>query len=236
MPCPLCHHAAPDAIKADGLTYHDCPACGLIHLDPRHHPTPDAERAHYLTHENDPADPRYRAFLDRLAVPLADRLAPGARGLDYGSGPGPTLHLMLAERGFPTAHYDPAFHPDESALAPGPPFQGYDFITCSETAEHFHHPRREFDRLNALLRPAGWLAVMTTLFTDDDHPPPATDPLRGPGPADDPGRAFSRWWYRRDPTHVSFYRPRTLHWLAGHYGWSLHRPSETVALFRKGGG
>jgi len=177
-------------------------------MDPADRVGADAERARYETHENDPADPRYRAFLDRLAVPLAERVPPGSEGLDYGSGPGPTLSLMLEERGFVMSIYDPFFQPERDVLA-----RVYDFVTCSETAEHFFHPAEELARLDALLRPGGWLAVMTGVLTDD--------------------LIFADWWYVRDPTHVCFYTPWTLRWIAEHHGWSLERPSTNVALFRK---
>lgn len=207
--CPLCRSrpVRPFA-RAYGRQYHECQACGLIHVAPRQRPESEAERAHYETHENDPADPGYRAFLSRVADPLVERLAPGAEGLDYGAGPGPTLSLMLAEKGFPTRIYDPYFAPDDTALD-----RTYDFITCTETVEHFFRPGRELGRLDTLLRPGGWLAVMTELI--DGAPP------------------FERWRYARDPTHVSLYRRRTLEWIAGHFGWSLERPRPDVALFRK---
>ncbi|HEU0015387.1 MAG TPA: class I SAM-dependent methyltransferase [Longimicrobium sp.] len=210
--CPLCAspRIAPFA-QAHGRRYLDCAECGLVHAAPEDRLGPEAERAHYGTHRNDPADPGYRAFLARVADPLAARLAPGARGLDYGCGPGPALAMMMAERGFPTAVYDPFFAPDAEALR-----RTYDFITCTETAEHFFEPGDELARLDGLLRPGGILAVMTEVLED--------------------GRDFAGWRYARDPTHVSFYRPRTLRWIAERHGWAMESPSRNVALFGKPGG
>jgi SAM-dependent methyltransferase len=179
-------------------------------VEPDYRPGPDEERARYETHENDPADAGYRAFLDRLALPLAERLSPGAEGLDYGSGPGPTLSVMLGERGFRTQTYDPFFAPSREPLR-----RRYDFVTCSETVEHFFDPGQEFETLDRLLRPGGWLAVMTAVFTDDLD--------------------FGSWWYVRDPTHVAFYAPETLEWIATHFRWTLDRPTTNVALFRQAG-
>lgn len=176
---------------------------------PGHRPNPEAERQHYGTHRNDPDDPGYRSFLDRLASPLTARLPAGARGLDYGSGPGPALAAMLEERGFATRIYDPFFAPDPEAL------EGrYHFITCTETAEHFFAPGAEFQRLDRLLHPGGWLGVMTEMLVDD--------------------AAFPKWRYARDPTHVCFYRPRTMEWIAARHGWMLEIPRPNVALFQKG--
>jgi len=207
--CPLCGSGG-GLFHADARmgAYRRCARCGLVWLDPRRHPSREAERAHYTTHQNSPADPRYREFLGRLWAPLRERLAPGARGLDFGSGPGPTLHLMAQADGFPCTHYDPFFAPAAERLA-----CRYDFITCSETAEHFHRPGREFARLRALLRPGGWLGVMTS-------------PL--PAPA-----AFPRWHYRMDPTHVAFYSPRAFAWIAAAHGFDRPEfPDPRVALLR----
>jgi hypothetical protein len=167
-----------------------------------------AERARYETHRNDPTDAAYRAFLNRLAAPLIPRLPPGACGLDYGAGPGPTLSVMLAEQGFPMSNYDPFFAPDRRAL-----HRTYDFITCTETVEHFARPGEEFARLDALLRPGGWLGVMTQMEESD--------------------AAFADWWYARDPTHVAFYRASTMRWIAGRFRWRIESPAASVTLFQK---
>ncbi|WP_347259047.1 class I SAM-dependent methyltransferase [Methylocaldum sp.] len=89
----------------------------------------------------------------------------------------------------------------------------YDFVTCTEVAEYFHQPSREFRRLDALLRPGGWLALMTCFQSDDTR--------------------FADWHYRRDPTHVVFYREATLRRLAGRHGWHCEIPCPNVALMRK---
>lgn len=175
---------------------------------PRFLPDVPTQRRIYDLHQNDDGDVRYRGFLDRLAAPLVERLSPGMRGLDYGCGPGPVLARMLVERGFAMNVYDPLYADDRSALA-----QRYDFITCSEVAEHFHQPGNDFTRLASLLEARGWLAVMTELLTPD--------------------RDFALWHYPRDPTHVCFYSARTFEWLAAHHGWTLHRSGTSVALFQR---
>ncbi|HEY9569153.1 MAG TPA: methyltransferase domain-containing protein, partial [Thalassobaculum sp.] len=74
-------------------------------------------------------------------------------------------------------------------------------------------PAEEFDRLGRLLRPGGWLAVMTR-FQSDDVP-------------------FAGWHYRRDPTHVTFYREATFRRIAGQRGWHCEFPAGDVALLRR---
>lgn len=210
MSCPLCDAPiAATPFVAHHRHYHDCAQCGLIHLDPADRVTRADELAHYQSHHNNPDDPRYRAFLNRLAIPLAAILPPGATGLDYGCGPGPTLSVMLGERGYPTAEYDPFFVPNRALLD-----QQYDFVTCTETAEHFFAPRAEFVRMFGMLRPGGVLAVMTQMVR-------ASEP-------------FETWRYARDPTHVSFYRPVTMHWIATRFDRRVEMPEQSVALFLPG--
>jgi SAM-dependent methyltransferase len=176
-----------------GRAYLRCETCLATFLDPAHFLSAEAEHAHYLTHENDENDPRYRSFLSRLAGPLLERLAPGSMGLDYGCGPGPALAAMLREAGHEVAVYDPYFAPDTASLA-----GTYNFITCTETAEHFHRPGKEFAQLASMLGSGGILAVMTMFQTDDAR--------------------FDAWHYRLDPTHVVFYRPESFAVLADMLG------------------
>ena len=196
--CQLCTgpsrllHADPRT----GQHYYQCERCELVWLDPAHYLSRDAERAHYGLHENNPDDPNYRAFLNHLWQPLRAKLQPGASGLDYGSGPGPTRHRMAQEDGYACTHYDPFFHPDKSVFG-----TEYDFISCSETAEHFHYPADEFRQLKSLLKPGGWLGVMTSRLV--------------------PETEFANWHYRRDPSHVSFYTEATFRFIACHYGFKL---------------
>lgn len=177
-------------------------------MDPADRPSPEEERARYDTHENDPSDPRYRSFLRRVLDPLLPLLPAASRGLDYGAGPGPALQAMLEESGHPTRIYDPFYAPDPTALE-----DQYDFVTCTETAEHFHDPDREFRRLDGLLRPGGWLGIMTERLDEELD--------------------FGSWYYVRDPTHVVFYRRTTLEWLAQRHGWNVRFPHPNVGLFRK---
>ena len=207
--CPLCRGSNTSKfLKADGKQYWRCPTCQLTYLEAAGWPTRDAERRHYLSHENHVDDAGYRKFLSRLATPLLERLPPASDGLDYGCGPGPALAHMLRQAGHQVALYDPFFRPDEAPLA-----ATYAFVTCTEVAEHFHAPAREFERLCQLLRPGGWLGIMTCFQTDD--------------------ASFAAWHYRRDPTHVVFYKCETLAFVAGRLGWQFESPAKDIALMRK---
>ncbi|SIQ75308.1 2-polyprenyl-3-methyl-5-hydroxy-6-metoxy-1,4-benzoquinol methylase [Alkalispirochaeta americana] len=216
--CPVCEATSAEPFMTlPPRHYWRCLQCRATFLDPSQLPSAEEELHRYNLHNNDPADPRYRAFLHRLADPVLDALNQGvkeeerpfsAQGLDYGSGPAPVLAEILSEAGHQVACYDPFYAPDPT------PLEGsYSFITCCETAEHFHTPAREFSRFARLLLPGGLLGIMTEFQDDDDR--------------------FARWYYRLDPTHVVFYREETFRYLAGQYGWEVRIPRKNVALFRR---
>jgi len=46
---------------------------------------------------------------------------------------------MLEEDGYVMHKFDPSFYPNKTLFS-----QRFDFITCSETVEHFHYPFAEF--------------------------------------------------------------------------------------------
>ena len=80
------------------------------------------------------------------------RLLPKSQGLDYGCGPGPALAHMLREAGHDVALFDPFFAPD-----PAPFNRTYDFVTCTEVAEHFHIQQRSLTACVNWFVPAGGL-------------------------------------------------------------------------------
>ena len=207
--CPVCRAKSPRAfVSIKKLNYWRCDLCKATFLASAQRLSPEQEFAHYRHHRNDRDDPRYRAFLSTLADPLLEKLQPGMTGLDYGCGPGPALVAMLEEAGLNMSRYDPFFWNEPAVLQ-----QCYDVITLSEVAEHFFEPAEEFDRLDGMLKPGGWLGVMTCFQTDDAR--------------------FRDWHYRRDPTHVVFYRAQTFEVVAANRGWCLECPRKDVALLQK---
>jgi hypothetical protein len=189
--CPLCENHNIRSFDHDSnRTYFHCPVCRLIFVDREHLLTFSDEKSRYDTHQNHPNDPNYRNFLNQLAQSLLERLdPPPLTGLDFGSGPGPTLSIMLAEHGHTMHIYDPFF-----ALNPQVLLESYNFITCSETFEHFYTPRKEWRLLVDLVKPGGWLGIMTLLYDFKDD--------------------FASWHYKNELTHVSFFSQNTFRYLA----------------------
>jgi hypothetical protein len=194
--CPLClkDQVSLKLIKPTKQRYWDCHECGLIFLDKEFLLSPDKEEEQYLTHNNDINDPRYQKFVSPIVNYISKHLPPGSEGLDFGAGPGPVISYLLKKMGFELSLFDPFFWNDPSLLN-----KTYNFIVACEVVEHFHSPVEEFHRFKSMLKDDGHLAIMTDLYEDSF--------------------GFEDWYYHRDPTHVVFYRMRTLEWIKDHFGF-----------------
>lgn len=207
--CPLCMGVEITPYLTDRRrSYLACGTCRLVFVAPKFYLSRDVEKAEYELHQNRIDDPAYRKFLSRLTVPLVERLSSGAHGLDFGCGPGPALAHMLRETGFRMSLYDSFFVPDQAALN-----KDYDFICATEVVEHLHRPAQELDRLWSLLRPGGWMGVMTKLVLDST--------------------AFADWHYKNDPTHVCFFSEDAWRWWAQNHGANLEIIGADVILLRR---
>jgi len=206
--CPLCEsdRSAPFA-EAFKRRFFRCSTCALTFVDRAQIPSEADEKARYALHRNDAANPGYAAFLYRAVDALLTAVAPPARGLDFGSGPNPVLARMLGKAGFEVTTFDRFFAPRRP-----PAGTKFDFVTCIETAEHFHVPALEFKLITSILKPGGVLVVSTELLEDD--------------------AAFAKWRYARDFTHVCFYKKQTMEWIAGRFGWNANHHARNIEVFR----
>jgi len=207
--CCVCESSSLDLfLEVDEKIYWQCENCLVIFLDPKFLLSPAEEKYRYEQHNNDIHDEDYRLFLSKLFKHLKRRLKEGSRGLDFGCGPGPALAEMFKEDGFYMDLYDPFFFKDNLVFS-----KAYDFITCTEAIEHFFEPAKEFKRLDKMLIEEGLLGLMTT-FLDYE-------------------KDFGQWYYRKDPTHVVFYQPKTIEVIASMMDWSYEIPEKDVVLFKK---
>lgn len=191
MVCRLCGERKTRALGIEGLEYGDCPRCGYIGLARRSFPSREAEEARYRLHRNDPGEPGYRAYLSSFVdAALASFLAAGASILDFGSGPEPALAKLLEARGYRSRAYDPFFAPSRSWRG-----EEWDAIALHEVAEHLREPARSLRYLAGRLAPGGILALRTRFAPDVES-------------------AFAPWWYRRDSTHLGFWRNESFSFLA----------------------
>ena len=210
--CPLCSTPVTgNTIAANNREYRTCSNCGLVFLGREFMLSESEEKERYEEHNNDPSDRRYIEHLSALTnelLPFLKPASPGSCGLDFGSGPGPAIKNIMSKEGFQMDNFDPFFNNDESLLN-----KKYDFITCTETIEHFHHPSREFNLLDSMLEREGFIGIMTNFLYEDID--------------------FKEWWYPRDPTHVSFYTPETMRFIAKKFDWEIKFFKGNIIIYKK---
>ena len=176
--------------------YHYCTHCEFISKDENNIISQQEELGIYNLHNNSIEDPRYvdffNLFLDDAVLPYANA---GKASLDFGSGPSPVLAQILERNhAYQMDIYDLFY-------APVKVYEGktYDLITSTEVVEHLRDPIAYFELFASLLTPDGILAVMTQFHQNDKA-------------------HFLNWHYIRDMSHVSFYTPTTMAWIADKIG------------------
>lgn len=193
------------------IDYFHCKKCDFLFMDDSKVISPEGEKNLYCNHNNSLENVGYvnmfRDFIEKYIAPFEANIE---TALDFGSGPGPVLALLLKEMGLKVDIYDVYFSPEKVYLN-----KCYDLITCTEVLEHLSRPLETLRLLHNLLNENGILAV-TTMF----HP--ETD------------EQFQNWWYRRDRTHISFYTPLTLRYIAADLGFEIViTDNKKTCVFRK---
>lgn len=180
------------------MLFHECMDCEVIYKDEHNRISLDEELSVYNLHENTIENEGYVNYLSNFVdATLASRLKCGDV-LDYGSGPNPVLKYILETKyHYQVNIYDYFYAKDESVFN-----KMYDAVTSTEVFEHLWNPNKTMEKLKSCLKPNGILAIMT-LF----HP---RNQIK-----------FFDWYYIRDPSHVTFYTPKTFEVLAKRYGYHV---------------
>ena len=207
--CPLC---CSDQIRPysnnEQVNYFSCTECDLVFMPKQFHLNVAEEKLRYDTHQNNPEDSRYRAFLSKVFNPVLKYISSNAIGLDFGSGPGPTLSVMFEEQNFKVDLFDKHYANNPQVFT-----NKYDFITTTEVAEHLDNPGFELSRLFLMLNADGVLAVMTQMLDQDIN--------------------FDTWNYKNDPTHICFFSKKTMQYLANQWQAEVEFIGKDVVLFFK---
>jgi SAM-dependent methyltransferase len=207
--CPLCGDPHTTLIFEGTLParpYLNCNHCDLAFVPSQYHLDPKEEKAVYDHHENDHKNKGYRAFLNKLLTPLTKGVAPGAKCLDFGSGPGPAISKILREQSHKCENYD-QFYANQPFLLT----KKYDLVTSTEVVEHLRKPAEVIKILFDCLTPEGSLGLMTSLQPKD--------------------KAFASWHYIKDPTHICFYSDATMAYIAEKYGREFKIIGTDVIIF-----
>ncbi len=191
-------------------SYDACPHCEGIFLNARFYPSKQTEQNIYANHHNSLENEGYVRMFENFIDFFWDTLHVKEEWLDFGSGPTPVLSELLRRRDVRVDCYDKWYQPKKIYVD-----KIYDVITSTEVFEHLDDPIAVLSELNAHLRQGGIVALMT-LF----HPKNEAD--------------FFQWWYRRDPTHITFYTPKTIETMAKKCGFEMMRSDERrIAVLKK---
>lgn len=213
MKCKLCTCTSVKTIEDTqfNINYYHCQNCGFIFIDEAKIISHELEEKEYSRHENSLEDEGYvnmfKQFMQKTFLPYKNKVK---TVLDYGSGPEPVFAHVMREEGFDVDIYDLYYAPDKV-------FDGkrYDVITSTEVFEHFSDPIKEITMLVDHLNDGGLLAVMTLFHYNNEE-------------------RFKKWWYRHDPTHISFYAHQTIHYIAERFNLKvLYLDEKNTVLFQK---
>jgi SAM-dependent methyltransferase len=188
-PCPICH-ASPALFFQDQRTFYKCPECSLIFTE--NFPEKDVEEKHYKD-QWATTDPNFWKQQVDVLVQLIGNYRKPSRILDFGSGSGEMTN-EFRERGYDVTPLEPMTHgylKDQNYSAQ------FDVVIAVEVIEHLREPWKEILEIEKVLAPDG-IVIFSTLLTNAfiDRP--------------DASEQFKNWWYKDDPTHVSFFCNRVL--------------------------
>ncbi|MBN2618268.1 MAG: class I SAM-dependent methyltransferase [Spirochaetales bacterium] len=187
--CTLCSSKCTHSYSKDKKReYFICENCNVIFVPQQFYLNSIQELKRYEKHNNSNTDIKYKDFLSRIVPPIIKFIKPGSIGLDFGCGPGPILKDIFQEYKIKIEEYDLYFKNNSYLLS-----KKWDFIVSTEVFEHLQDPNTVFTKLWDLLNPEGVLAIMTSL----------TDYVN----------EFKSWYYKGDPTHITFFSKKSFHWL-----------------------
>ena len=205
MHCTLCENPLED--KVDDF-YFQCSVCDAFVKDSQFYINSQQEKTRYEAHHNDVNDAGYQKFTSPITNYILEKYSPNQLGLDFGCGTGPVISKQLHDQHYRVKLFDPYFFTDESYLN----FQ-YDYIFSCEVFEHFYQPKKEIEKLLGILKTSGRLLIMTHQY--------------------DGVIAFTKWYYRKDPTHVFIYTSKTFAYIASKYQLTIEFQNNRFIILQK---
>ncbi|MDA0771551.1 MAG: methyltransferase domain-containing protein [Cyanobacteria bacterium] len=209
MDCRICHKAiSKTTTLKNGRRYFHCEHCLFIGMDQEFFLDAQTEKARYDLHHNSIDDQGYVKMLETF---IKEAISPYQvqRILDYGSGPNPVLAELLGRQSYQVEIYDPCYAINNFSEA------SFDLLCATEVVEHFYDPMQEFPKMLKLLKPLGYLSLMTRFSPSYDE--------------------FKSWFYKDDSTHTSFYSLKTFEYIALELGLQIvnYREPDLIVLQKR---
>ena len=212
MLCKICQNSTISFFNAPlSKHYFYCSVCEFISIDPSFIVNLEREKAQYENHHNSLENEGYVKMFEDFMDLFWDMLpCKEIHALDFGSGPTPVLAELLKKRGAKVDCYDKFYQPQTLFED-----KTYDLITSTEVFEHLENPLQTLEMLVRYLKPNGIIAIMTLFHPNDTE-------------------LFIKWWYPRDPTHISFFTCKTLEILGKKYNLKIvGGDGKRVVFFQK---
>jgi hypothetical protein len=211
MNCSLCKSTLKiNNIDEKGRIYHICDTCGLIQLDKKMHILKNEEKQRYMLHDNSADNEGYLKYLHKIIkVSLKPFLEHGDYILDFGCGPEKTWSKILEGLGYHVSTFDPYFDNNIKWLK-----KIFNAITAIEVFEHLASPANELESLSSSIRRGGYLILRTMLHKEN-------------------WEIFNKWWYKEDPTHISFYSKTTINYICKRWNFRLIQITDNCEIVLK---
>jgi 2-polyprenyl-3-methyl-5-hydroxy-6-metoxy-1,4-benzoquinol methylase len=201
----------------DTRVFFKCPVCYLLFTNETANEE-DAEK-HYKGQWEESGPEFWKKQVDQLLTATEGFGVQPKKILDFGSGSG-AITEELRSRGYDVTPLEPMIHgylKDRSY-----PDGMFNVIYGVEVIEHILDLCGELKELARVLEPSGAM-FFSTILTDSFIDKPGAEEV------------FSKWFYKDDQTHVSFFCDDSLALLADRVGCDSFTIAGQVAVFKKRG-
>jgi len=205
--CTICNNTT-TPIDSGKKRYYRCQNCDFIFLDHSQILDSKTEKIRYLFHNNTIENLGYVKMFEKFFDKIFPLMAKVKTILDFGCGPGPVMAELLKRKGYEVFLYDIYFNDIKQNLE-----NEYDLIISTEVFEHLKDPKRVMQQLVKIIKPNGYLALMTRFHPEDSE-------------------KFKSWYYKADETHIGFFTPQTFKYLANEFNLKIlyHDGYDTVLM------
>jgi len=166
-----------------------CSRCELVFVPEQFFLTTGQERERYDLHDNSIENKGYKEFLEKIATVISEHFPSDCSILDFGSGANAVLGSILDKKGFLCDSYDPLYN-----IQCFDNVKSYDVIVICEVIEHLRLLQDDLAFINKRLKRNGAVILRTQLYPESEK--------------------FLKWWYIQDLTHINFFSPVTIEFVA----------------------